>query len=229
MKRPGAPALVAIAAAALPLISVHVAWLLSLHYQLIPACNPYWDGCTSISGACRQEPVIFWFRFTMQPYGWLLIAFWAFAATWCAHIHPTARIRRWALLGCGAVGAAFYTLYATYLGESGEIPSLLRRYGINLYFSMTVLAQMLLISVAASAQVLGTRMRQGFVTILALLLLLGLASLPLQFMDITEAEQDAWLNVLEWWYALLMVALYPLTALAFERTGFRLQSVWQTR
>lgn len=229
MKWPAAPALVALATAVLPILSVHIAWLLSLHYALIPACNPYWDGCTSISGACRQEPVIYWFRFTMQPYGWLLVAFWSLAALWAARIHPTARIRRWALLGCGATGAVFYTLYATYLGEAGEIPSLLRRYGINLYFSMTVLAQMLLISVAASAQVLSHGMRRAFVTILALLLLLGLASLPLQFADITEAEQDAWLNALEWWYALLMAALYPLMALAFERTGFTLRTAWRAR
>lgn len=227
MRRPGAPALVAAAAALLPLVSVHVAWWLSLHYGLIPACNPYWDGCTSISGACRQEPVIYWFRFTMQPYGWLLVAFWSLAAIWAARIAPAARIRRWALLFCGATGAMFYTLYATYLGESGEVPSLLRRYGINLYFSLTVLAQMLLISVAASAAVLSQWMRRAFVTILALLLLLGLASLPLQFADITEAQQDAWLNALEWWYALLMAAIYPLTALAFQRTGFTLRAVWR--
>jgi hypothetical protein len=211
------PAIIAWAACLLPLVSLHIAWLASTWLGLIEACIPYWEGCTSISRAARQEPVIYWFRFTMQPYGWLLAAFWGCCFVWAGRIHEAARIRRWALLGCGLVGALFYTLYATYLGEDGDLPRLLRRYGINLYFSMTVLAQMLLISIATSAGVLTPWLRRAFVIVLALLLGLGLASLPLQFL---VDNRDAWLNALEWVYALLMVACYPLTAMAFAHTGF---------
>lgn len=211
------PVIVAVTAAAWPVICLHAAWLMSTALGLIEPCNPYWDGCTSISRAARQDPVIYWFRFTMQPYGWLLAGFWGLCFAWAAAVHRAAWRRRWALLGCGLVGAVFYTLYATYLGEDGDVPGLLRRYGINLYFSMTVLAQMLLISLATSAGALPTALRRAFLVVLALLLGLGLASLPLQFFT---ADPDAWLNALEWWYALLMVACYPLTAIAFRITGF---------
>lgn len=220
------PAIIAWATCLLPLIALHIAWLASTWLGLIEVCNPYWDGCTSISRAARQEPVIFWFRFTMQPYGWLLTAFWACCFVWAARVFEAARIRRWALLACGLVGALFYTLYATYLGEDGELPRLLRRYGINLYFSMTVLAQMLLISIATSAGVLVPWLRRAFLLVLALLLLLGLSSLPMQF---AGEDRDAWLNALEWVYALLMVACYPLTAIAFQHSRFGLAVRFQAR
>ena len=220
------PAIIAWAACLLPLVSLHIAWLASTWLGLIEACIPYWEGCTSISRAARQDPVIYWFRFTMQPYGWLLAAFWGCCFVWAGRIHEAARIRRWALLGCGLVGALFYTLYATYLGEDGDLPRLLRRYGINLYFSMTVLAQMLLISIATSAGVLAPWLKRAFVTVLALLLGLGLASLPLQFV---VDDRDAWLNALEWVYALLMAACYPLVAIAFSRTGFGLEGRFDDR
>ncbi|MDP1541629.1 MAG: hypothetical protein Q8L99_00575 [Polycyclovorans sp.] len=50
--------------------------------------------------------------------------------------------------------------------------------------------------------------------------MLGLASLPLQF--IVE-DRRAVLNALEWWYALLMVGTYALMGRVWQRQGWRLQ------
>lgn len=213
------PVVIALATALIPLIFVHVAWWWSTQLGLIPACNPYWHGCTSISAAMRNPPVVYLFRPVMLPWGWLLLAFWSLCALWAAQVHPTAVRRRWIMWLCGTVGAIFYLLYATWLGEEGELPRSLRRYGINLYFAMTVLAQMWLVSIAAAAGVLSQRLRHAFIALLAALLLLGLSSLPLQFID--GIDRRAMLNALEWIYALLMIACYPLTALAFLQSGFR--------
>lgn len=205
-----------------PLLAVHGAWAISLNAGLIPACIPYIEGCTSISRAARQGDAILLFRAMMLPYVGLLGLFWLLNARWCALLAPARVKTRRAMLGCGLVGAVFLALYATTLGVDGDFYRWLRRYGINLYFSLTVLAQMFLISIASRAEALGPGLRRGFLVLLALLLGLGLASLPLQFL-LEGAARDALMNALEWQYALLMVAAYPLTGLAWRRTDLQLQ------
>ena len=205
-----------------PLLAVHGAYALSLHAGLVPACVPYVEGRTSISRAARQGEAILLFRAMMLPYVALLALFWLLNARWCALLAPARVKARRAMLACGLVGAVFLALYATTLGVDGDFYRWLRRYGINLYFSLTVLAQMFLIAIAGRAEALGPRLRRGFLVLLALLLGLGLASLPLQFLFDGPAR-DARMNALEWQYALLMVVAYPLTGLAWRRSGFGLQ------
>jgi hypothetical protein len=205
-----------------PLLAVHGAWIISLNAGLVPACVPYVEGCTSISRAARQGDAILLFRAMMLPYVGLLALFWLLNARWCALLAPERVGVRRAMLACGLVGSVFLALYATTLGVDGDFYRWLRRYGINLYFSLTVLAQMFLISIASRAEALGTGLRRAFLWLLALLLGLGLASLPLQFL-LDDPAQDARMNALEWQYAFLMVAAYPLTGLAWRRSGFLLQ------
>ncbi|WP_162932236.1 hypothetical protein [Solimonas sp. K1W22B-7] len=203
-----------------PLLAVHAAHAISLNAGLVPACLPYVEGCTSISRAARQGDAILLFRAMMLPYVGLLALFWLLNARWCALLAPGRVKARRAMLGCGLVGAVFLALYATTLGVDGDFYRWLRRYGINLYFSLTVLAQMFLIAIASRAEVLGAGLRRAFLVLLALLLGLGLASLPLQFL-LEGPARDARMNALEWQYALLMVLAYPLTGLAWRRTGFQ--------
>lgn len=206
-----------------PLLVVHAAYLMSAQAGLVPWCLPYLEGCTSISRAGRQGDAVYLFRATMLPYALLLAWFWMVTARWCALIAPDRRRARRALLGCGLAGAGFLALYVSFLGVEGEVYQWLRRYGINLYFSLTVLAQMFLISIARHSAALPRRARLAFVLLLALLLALGLASLPLQFFE--REVRDAALNALEWQYGLLMVCAYPLTAYAWRRSGFDYQFV----
>ena len=51
----------------------------------------------------------------------------------------------------------------------------------------------------------------------SLLLVIGLAVSLFGFVE----DASAMLNALEWCYALLMVAAYPLTAMPWRHTGFR--------
>jgi len=206
----------------LPFVAAHLAYLIASGLDLVPACLPYIEGCTSISRAARQPEVVWLFRALMLPYAALLALFWLVNARWCALLAPERVRGRRAMLGCGLVGAVFLALYVTTLGLDGALYRWLRRYGINLYFSLTVLAQMFLISIAAHADALGPRLRGAFHGLLALLLGLGLASLPLQFLYEGQVRSRL-LNALEWQYALLMMLAYPLTGYAWRRTGFRLR------
>jgi len=200
-----------------PLLVVNAAYLMSAQAGLVPWCLPYLEGCTSISRAARQGDAVFMFRATMLPYAALLILYWTAALQWVALIAPQRRRSRRAMFGCGVVGALFLALYVTFLGVEGSTSQWLRRYGINLYFALTVLAQMFLIALARHSTALPARARRGFELMLALLLGLGLASLPLQFFD--RGVREAALNALEWQYATLMVLFYPLTAYAWRRSG----------
>ena len=75
-------------------------------------------------------------------------------------------------------------------------------------------------TVAVGSGVLSQGQRRGFLGLFAALIMLGLASLPLQF--IVE-DRRAVLNALEWWYALLMVGTYALMGRVWQRQGWRLQ------
>ena len=46
-----------LAIALVMLLAAHLAWWLSLRAGYIEACNPYWEGCTSISRAARLKPM----------------------------------------------------------------------------------------------------------------------------------------------------------------------------
>lgn len=207
-------------AALLPVTVIHGLYLYSAQAGYVPWCLPYLDGCTSISAAARQGGALYGFRALMLPYVGVLAAYWWVAGLWCRALLPQARIRRRCMLALGLAGALFYLLYATFLGEQGPAYQLLRRYGINLYFAFTVLAQMLMISLLARQPQIPAALRRLFQLLFALLILLGLASLPLQYL---AEDRRALLNAIEWSYALLMACLYPLTGLAWRSTGLRLQ------
>jgi hypothetical protein len=219
--RPLAVQWIAWAAALLPFVAVHAAFWLSVNNGYIAGCMPYWDGCTSISGAARRPGSLPLFRALMLPYAALLMAFCWLAAAWTRLLAPQRRLRRAAMLLTGVIGAGFLIVYVTTLGEDTELSRWLRRYGINVYFSFTVLAQMLLASQVLDLPALPRVMRALWITLCALLLGLGLAAVPLQFV---VEDRGALLNAIAWQYGLLMILTFPLAAWGWRRTGFALQS-----
>lgn len=205
----------------IPLAAVNGCYLLAAAQDVVPWCFPYLDGCTSISRAARHESVNFLFRAIMLPWSALLMLYWWLAAKWLKLWVPQSFRRRHAILLLGVVAALFHILYATFLGVEGETYQWLRRYGINVYFSFTVLAQILLMSMIVRDTRLPAWLRGSQFGLCAVLLLLGLASLPLQFI---VADRDAALNALEWTYALLMASFFPLTGSAWRVSGFSLSA-----
>lgn len=204
-------------AALLPAAVVCLVFVISTTQGRVEPCNPFWDGCTSISRVARQPETVFLFRAIMLPYTAMLMLFWVLAAAWCRVLNPQRRRSRLAMLAVGVAGAGFLVVYATYLGESTDLARWMRRYGINGYFALTVLGQMLLASQVLMDSRLPRWLRHTWVGVCALLLGLGLASLPLQYV---VDDRDAMLNAVEWQYALLMIVAYPLTAISWRRTGF---------
>lgn len=186
-----------------PIVAVHVAYLISAQAELVPWCFPYLDGCTSISRAARHGAANIWFKLSMLPYCLLLARYWQQAAC----LAPAPRLRAMRVLGL--VGALFLAIYVMALGIEGEFYQWMRRYGITVYFSFTMLSQMLLASVLRGRA-------PGLVALCAVMLVLGLASLPLQY---GAVDRDVAVNALEWSYALLMMLGFLATATRRTSTG----------
>lgn len=203
----------ALALGILPLLAGHLAYLISAGEGRVPWCLPYWDGCTSISRAARHGSASWLFKGMMLPVAVLMMLFWQRMAAWLEGVTPQARRRRWSMRFVGIVGAAFLILYLVFLGAEGEASQWLRRYGITVYFAFTVLAQMLFASQLPPARG-QLALQRSLVALCAALLLLGLASLPLQHF---VADRGAAVNAIEWWYALLMTSFFPLAGLAAFR------------
>lgn len=214
------PTWIAWLCAGLPFVAVHAAYWISADAGLVPWCFPYLDGCTSISRAARHGLANPLFKGLMLPYAALLAWVWYAVFIWLRQLRPDAPRRNQAVLWLGLIGAAFLVLYVAFLGSEGATYRLLRRYGITVYFSFTVLAQLLVAALLWPQAVLPKPLRVALVALGGLLLALGLASLPLQHY---AQDVDAAINALEWIYALLMVSFFPLIGRGWTLTGFRLQ------
>lgn len=211
--------------AVLPFVAAHLAWWLSLTDGLIPACNPYLDGCVSISRAARHGLGNHVFRMAMLPAATLQVLFWLAAAGWLR--------RRWgvashALPGLGLVAGAFLALYATFLGTEGDTYRLLRSYGVKLYFGASYLALLLLLRAMARAARMPGRMPgrvAGYRPLLGValgMLAIGLASVAREYAVLDDAANDAWVNVLEWQLGLWLTAMFAVLAWRWWRERVRI-------
>ncbi len=200
-----------------PLAAAHLAFLVSAAQGYVDACVPYWDGCTSISRAGRFGLGNTIFRSLMLPHAAQLVLFWALTWHWLRALRPDARRSTTAILLLGVVAALFLTLYACFLGVEGSIYQWLRRYGITVFFSFSVLAQMLVIALLQPVASLPPALRRTMLAFAATLLLLGLASIPLRHW---ASDADRAMDALEWNYALLMALFYGLIGIAWSQTGF---------
>jgi hypothetical protein len=204
-----------------PIVAVHACYAISVAQGFVELCNPYWDGCSSISRAGRHGWAHHLFKATMLPYaGWLAIYWWICHRWLAAHGRGSP-----ALLVAGWVGVTFLVLYATFLGIEGRPYQLMRRYGINVYFGATWVAQAILwvrlVRMPAAA-------RGGLPCALApTLAALSLAVLVLGIAFFAAGiawplDRDRWENALEWILSLLMQLAILLTALGWRSARLRL-------
>lgn len=203
-------------AAAMPLLAAHLAWWLSVQDGHIPACNPYLEGCTSISRAARHGLGNHLFRLAMLPCATLQALFWLAARHWLRRegADPGAR-----LAWLGAVAAAFLAVYATFLGTEGEVYQVLRRYGVQMYFAGTFLALML--ALRAMAHRHREPLRRWLVGVALAMLLLGLANVIVGATVADPGLKDRLENILEWHLGLWLTAMFAVFARQWRREGLR--------
>ena len=194
----------ALLAALLPLAATAIAYPLSVRLELAPGCNPFIDGCVSISRAGRHGLPNIVFRGLLLPAAVLQALCWIVCPAWLGTIGaPRDALQRWLpALGVGA--GAMLALYATFLGTEGEGYRWMRRYGVFFYFGLTAIGA-LVVSDQMLRRLRGdARARRIAFAVAApcmLLPLLGLVHVLLPLWWSSPAEKNALQNITEWWGA----------------------------
>jgi hypothetical protein len=213
-------------AGALPAIAVPIAWSISVDQQLIPACNPFFEGCASISRAARYGLANYLFRALVLPAAVLQALTWWLAADWLLRLNTIGKKRAWIIVATGIVAAIFLVLYASFLGTEGNVYRWARRYGVVFYFGFTCIGMLL---VAGATRAHAWRVARWAPTTLfslcAALPLLGLINAFAPLYLPRETARDVVQNITEWWAGLVFTVFFVVVARlwAVSRFSARLQ------
>jgi len=216
----------ALLAGLLPLAATLGAWALSVRLELVPGCNPLWDGCTSISRAARYGLPNLLFQLLMVPAAVLQGLVWLLSVQWLVREQgPGAGLRALAVLGVAA--AAALVLYATFLGTEGRTYRLLRQYGTVVYFGFTCIGMLLLGAALQRLQAARPGRLPGWlvhahVTMACTLVALGVINAIVAAL-LSDAVKGRMENVTEWWGALLFVLCFCALAAIWWRVDLRLR------
>jgi hypothetical protein len=205
-----------------PVVAVTLAYWLGVSNEVLPACMPLFDGCTSISATGRHPPGSYLFRAVMLPQAVVLALLWYLSADWLDTLIREERSNK-LLLASGLLGALALVLYVTFLGTRLPIYEVMRRFGIYFYFLGTALAQLTLaFTLLKFVQwARAGRLRQYALAMLWLCGLpfaLGILNLVLKAM---LDNADFMENRIEWISAVLMQGYFVVLYLAWRHTDFK--------
>lgn len=210
----------------LPIVAIHASLVLAINAGAIPPCIPYIDGCASISATGRYEPAVFLFKPAMSAEAILLVFYWLLNAAWLRELSQSADRRTGmvapTISALGIVSAFALLLYVTFLGTQAPFYEFMRRFGIYVYFTFTVIAQLLLArqSLRLSKQLnlaTLTKISRAQLWLATTPFLLGILNLVLKA---TLDDADPAENVIEWIAALMMQTYLVLTYWSWAITRF---------
>ena len=206
--------------ALLPTVAVHICYLVAASLGHVSWCFPYSADCVSISATGRHAPESFVFRAAIIPTAVFMMIYWKLGFEWLKTLGtPVPRVN-WAMVWIGVTAAVGLFVYASVLGEVGELYRLQRRVGMILFYILTYLAQLLMTLQVLSVPRTRAAPRlapilvaiSGAVTVLGAMSLLSWA-----FYEDYRRYEDAF----EWGITLLILA-HPLAIFfAWRQSGFR--------
>ncbi len=123
----------------LPIITVIISYIASVKLNLVPACIPNFEGCTSISRAGRNVPVKYFFKPMMYLYSFILFLYWYKFL----EILNKFKISEKKFSFFSFFSVLFLILYIIFLGE-GKIYEFFRRIGIYIYICFTGITKLLI-------------------------------------------------------------------------------------
>jgi formate-dependent nitrite reductase membrane component NrfD len=211
------------AAALLPLLATAIAYTLAIRLDLAPACNPFIEGCVSISRAARYELPNILFRALMLPAAVLQALCWLLCPAWLRTLHATPDRWQRLLPWLGVIAAVCLVLYGTFLGTDGPGYRFMRRYGTTFYFGFTCIG-MLIVSGEMQRLVRAERKHRHVTAALlglcAALPLLGLTHVFVPLALPGEAAKDTLENATEWWGGAIFTVFFLVLAWGWRETGF---------
>lgn len=219
--------IVPIATGLAPIVAIHACYLIAVQYAGLPACIPYFDGCTSISATGRYPPASYLFRAVMLPTTILLCAYWMLNVSWLRATEAAAKVplrSHRSIAMFGIAGSLSLILYVTFLGTTEPFYEFMRRFGVYLYFLFSVIAQLLLASSSLKlSRTVGDPVLERIARIQLLLsiapFVLGVLNTVLKSV-LENADRPE--NVIEWIFALMMQVFFLLTYFSWRSTGFGL-------
>lgn len=207
----------------LPLVATAVAFQIAVRLGLIEGCNPFIDGCVSISRAARHGLPNIVFRGLVLPAAALQALAWLLCVPWLYTLGATPDRLLRALPWAGVIGALSLVLYGTFLGTEGDAYRWVRRTGVAFYFGFTCIGMLIVSGEVQRRMRAGRRQRQVGTTMLALLAtvpLLGLAYVLLPLVLEPQAAHDALQNTMEWWVGVIFTLFFFVLAWGWRSTRF---------
>jgi hypothetical protein len=215
-------------AALLMAVAAVSAWWISVVHDYIPFCNPFVDGCVSISRTARHGLGNHIFRALMLPSATLQGLTWLLFTAWLGKLGASGRSLRW-LPWLGILAAVFLVLYGTFLGTEGATYRWLRRYGTIVYFGFTYVCILIATGhirrlVRAGALAVPARMDVMLMILAGLTMLVAIAHVFVAPM-LDEQLKDRVENVVEWAIALSFTLFFLALAWLWRhaRVSLRLQ------
>ena len=186
----------------LPTSTVIISYIVSVQFNLVESCIPFFEGCTSISRVGRNLPVIIFFKPTMYLYAFFLFLYWYKFLEKLKNFEV--KEKKYYLLAFFSV--VFLILYITFLGE-GKIYNFFRRVGIYIYIFLIVISQFL---ISKKLYLIREKINKNFIIkfikinyfLTLLLVLSGLILLPLLLIKIDNFPQIK--NIISWNYFTLI-------------------------
>jgi hypothetical protein len=207
----------------LPLLATAIAFELSLRLGLIPLCNPFLEGCVSISRAARHDLPNILFRALLLPAAVLQGACWLLCPAWLRSLGAAPDRLQRSMPALGFAAAIFLILYGSFLGTEGEGYRWMRRYGVVFYFGFTCIGMLV---VAGQMQRLVRKRRRerwitnAVLTLCAALPLLGLVHVLVPLALPGPAVIDALENITEWWAGAIFTLFFLVLGWAWRATNF---------
>lgn len=193
---------ISLACFVLPVFTVIISYLISIKLNLVVACIPNFEGCTSISRAGRYEPVKFFFKPMMYFYALFIFFFWNI---FLKEINNT-KIETKNLVILTYITVIFLCLYITFLGES-KVYSFFKRIGIYFYILSIVLLQfssnrILINNEKKLSKFFNYKIVHFNYYLSSFLVISGLILLPILIIKIEDFPQIK--NIISWNYFLLI-------------------------
>ena len=189
----------------IPFISIHLSSILSVQNEYLALCNPYIDGCYSISRVARQPSSIIIFKVLM-----LISAFFLFFL-WPRLFKPNYNK---ILILIGRVGSLFLIAYIVALGEEGFFYEIMRRFGVFIFYIFTLISQW---TFTFNTQIRKRRffLKNFLINIIVFLQLLAfLLAIPffIFFKNYGYIE-----NIIEWWITLLITLWFFINFIYYKK------------
>ena len=116
----------------IPFIAIHLSFILSVQNEYLSLCNPYIDGCYSISRVARQPSSIIIFKILMLVSALSLFFLWPRLFKTKHNI---------TIILIGRIGSLFLIAYIVALGGEGFLYELMRRFGVFIFYIFTLISQ----------------------------------------------------------------------------------------